>query len=437
MFEINGKFTSAKVMIDDVEESCVGQIVQFVNHPVFTNPIAIMPDTHAGKGSVIGFTMKLTDRVIPNVVGVDIGCGMLSFEVDEINTTIEELDRKIRQKIPFGQEIHENAMLHMEREFPWHETNVLAEKFVRSYRERGQPIELIRFDMRWFLEKCEQIGGGTRRIINSIGTLGGGNHFIETGISQATGRHWITIHSGSRNFGKRICEYWQSKAVKRVKKDRTDDLKIEIDSLRNQYQGDELYRKIQEVKTKHHIGVDTNGLEWLEGEEMHEYLFDMIFAQMYAQVNRHTMMYIIRDLLNVTIRGGIETVHNFIDFNDLIIRKGAIRSYIGETMIIPFNMRDGILVCEGRSNAMWNFSAPHGAGRVMSRSQAKRSIDLELFREQMKGIYSTSVGMGTLDESPDAYKDAKIIEEAIDPTATIIDRIKPIHNMKDSLGKDD
>ena len=175
----------------------------------------------------------------------------------------------------------------------------------------------------------------------------------------------------------------------------------------------------------------------LEGEEMHSYLFDMIFAQMYAQVNRHTMMYIICDILNVPIHGGIETVHNFIDFNDLIIRKGAIRSYAGETMIIPFNMRDGILICEGRSNKEWNCSAPHGAGRVMSRSQAKKNVDLEIFKEQMKEIYSTSVGRGTLDEAPDAYKDSKIIEETIKPTALILDRIKPIHNMKDSLGEDD
>lgn len=381
--------------------------------------------------------MKLTDKVIPNVVGVDIGCGMLSFDVDEIKISMEELDRKIRQRVPFGQEVHETAPMHMEREFPWHEANVLAEKFVRSYRERGYSIELPRFNMEWFLEKCDQIGGGTRRMINSLGTLGGGNHFVETGVSQNTGRHWITIHTGSRNFGKRICEYWQNKAVKRIKKDRLVDSKIEMDALRSQYQGDELYHKIQEVKAKYRVGVNTNGLEWLEGSEMYGYLFDMIFAQMYAQVNRHTIMYIICDILKTTVHVGIETVHNFIDFNDLIIRKGAIRSYTGEQMIIPFNMRDGILVCEGRSNEEWNYSAPHGAGRVMSRSQAKKSVDLERFKEQMKEIYSTSVGRGTLDEAPDVYKNSKIIEEAIEPTAITLDRIKPIHNMKDSLGEDD
>jgi len=439
MFEIQGKYTKAKIMIDDVESSCVSQIYSFVNHVAFTNPIAIMPDTHAGKGSVIGFTMEMTDKVIPNVIGVDIGCGMRSCNIGkQLNISLEDFDRKIRQRIPFGQNTHEETIIHMKNDFPWHEVTVSAQHFFNAYAEKfGFRYETLKYDIDWFTKKCEAIGGNLRRIINGLGTLGGGNHFIETGIS-TNDDVWITIHSGSRNFGKRICEYWQNKAIKKFKHADKDEIKTKIDALKKQYSGDELYHKIQEVKNQQPSEFKcSEELRWLEGEDAAGYLSDMIFSQMYAEVNRKYMMKIILDILKVTPIETIETVHNFIDFHDFIIRKGAIRSYSGEKMIIPFNMKDGILICEGKSNAEWNCSAPHGAGRVLSRSQAKKALNLADFKEQMKDIYTTSVGQGTLDEAPNAYKDSKIIEEAIQPTAIILDRIRPIHNMKDSLGDEE
>jgi RNA-splicing ligase RtcB len=438
MFEVTGKYTTAKVMIDDVEESCVAQINHFVNHPAFTNPIAIMPDTHAGKGSVIGFTMPMSNRLIPNVVGVDIGCGMLSMNIGKhLPLSLELIDHKIRQRVPFGMETHDKAIINMETQFPWHQANVLAQKFSLAYRKKfDEEIHPPVYNMNWFMGKIEKIrAGGMRRFINSIGTLGGGNHFTELGLSD-TEDHWVTIHTGSRNFGKCICEYWQGIASKSFNKETHAEHLQKIEDLKNTLKGRELFEAIKTLKGLRKPGIDMKGCEWLEGEEAHGYLFDMLFAQKYAEENRLHIAHIICDILGINPTETIETVHNFIDFQDFIIRKGSIRSYVDERVIIPFNMRDGILICEGKSNPEWNCSAPHGAGRLMSRGQAKREINLEEFKDQMKDIYSTSVGTGTLDEAPGAYKPARIIEEAIGPTATIIGRIKPILNMKDSKGDD-
>ncbi len=438
MFEMVGKYTKAMVMIDNIEPECQSQITHFINHEAFTNPISIMPDTHSGKGSVIGFTMKLTDKVIPNVVGVDIGCGMLSFCIGKtLPISLELLDHRIRNRVPFGINTHETPEIDMGKEFPWKMVNVLAQKFTLSYQQHSGIISqgIPNYSIDWFLSKAEKIGGTAGKHIKSIGTFGGGNHFLETGID-LDGRYWITIHTGSRNFGKRICDYWQGIA----KKELTNDNKTkrsEIDELKKSYSGEELYKKIKELKTNK-VTIDMKGCEYLIGDNVFGYLYDMIFSQVYAKVNRSVIKRIIIDALgNPSIEDEIETVHNFIDFQDMIIRKGAIRSYENERMIIPFNMRDGILICEGKSDPDWNYSAPHGAGRVLSRNKAKSILDLETFKEQMNGIYSTSIGVGTLDEAPNAYKDSKIIEEAIRPTAKILNRIKPIHNMKDTLGGDD
>ncbi len=436
MFTVDGKYTTAKVMIDDVEPSCLSQINHFTNHLAFTNPIAIMPDTHAGKGSVIGFTMEMTERVIPNVVGVDIGCGMLSLEIGkDLKLSLEDLDRKIRSAIPFGSEFHDHPLLDMRKDFPWHKVNVQAEKFAMAYNDKfGVRLEVPRYDIDWFLNKSKEIEGDLKRVINSLGTLGGGNHFIETGISN-NGNIWITIHSGARNFGKRVCELWQHRAIKVLREDKRDELQDRIKLIKEKYKETPrtIKEKIREVKAELNLdsGIDMKGCEWLEDSAASGYLFDMIFSQMYATMNRELMARVIEKIIKSERTDEIETVHNFIDFQDFVIRKGSIRSYKNERMIIPFNMRDGILVCEGKSNPDWNYSAPHGAGRTMSRSQANKHLDVDEFAAQMQGIYSTSVGQNTLDEAPGAYKDAKIIEEAIEPTATIIDKIRPIHNMKD------
>jgi RNA-splicing ligase RtcB len=372
-----------------------------------------------------------------NKIFITGNCGMLSMEVGkDLGISLEELDRKIRLAIPFGTDVHEEAAIQMKNDFPWHKVNVQAEKFAMAYMNKfGIRIELPRYDVDWFVEKCKKAGVNLRRAINSLGTLGSGNHFIETGLTES-GDYWITVHSGARNFGKKICDFWQFRAIKILREEKRSILQERIKLLKEEYK--ETPRLIKEgiaiAKSELGLnsGIDMKGCEWLEGDDAAGYLLDMIFAQMYAKVNRDYMARIIEKIIGTDRHDEIETVHNFIDFKDFIIRKGAIRSYENERMIIPFNMRDGILVCTGKSNPEWNYSAPHGAGRVMSRGQANRSLDVEEFKGQMDGIFSTSVGRTTLDEAPNAYKNSEVIEGAIGPTAEIVAKIKPVHNMKDS-----
>lgn len=394
MIEINGKYTNAKIMIDQVDENCIAQIIQMINHESFTNPVAIMPDCHSGKGSVIGFTMPMGDKLVANVVGVDISCGMLSCNVGKINIDHEKLDNEIRELIPFGFNINKKGKYRLDKDVQ---------------------------------EICKRVDLDFEYIVRSLGSLGGGNHFIEIGRSINTDDIWITVHSGSRYLGKKVCEYWQDIACK---KDYGDPNEI-IKAIKEIHPKDEWQTRITNLK-KELKNLKPSELDFLDGKNKDGYISDMTFCQKYASLNRELIMEDILSVLgNPEVNDKIETVHNYIDFKDNIIRKGSIRSYIGERMIIPFNMRDGILICEGKSNPEWNYSAPHGAGRVYSRSKAKAELDLEKFKNDMDGIFSTSVCMGTIDECPDAYKDSDIIEKAIEPTATILDKIIPIHNMKD------
>lgn len=334
MIEIKGKYTTATIMVDEVEPTCLSQIVEMVNNPIFTNPIVIMPDTHAGKGSVIGFTMSLGEKLLSSIVGVDIGCGMLSFKVNKL-IDLPNLDQLIRKRIPMGHDGHSDPL------FKSGDFNELARRV------------------------------GCKNALESLGTLGGGNHFIEVG--EMNGEYWITIHSGSRNLGLKTALYWD--------------------------------------------GV-------LEGERLTGYLADMRLAQYYASLNRHIMSNIILSILGTTSTEFIETIHNYIG-DDNIIRKGAISSYCGEKSLIPLNPKDGILVCEGVSDPSWNFSAPHGAGRVLSRSAAKASITKEMAEEAMSGVYTSSFPR---DESPLAYKKSSFIKEHLNEK--VLGIIKPIMNIK-------
>jgi RNA-splicing ligase RtcB len=441
MLEIKGKYTTAKVMIDDVEQECIDQIYRMVNNPAFTEQISVMPDTHAGKGSVIGFTMPLTEKIIPTVVGVDVGCGMLSFNIGDAITENKDkllkLDEKIRNVVPFGNQIQQRSAVpskYFEKNFPWTEANDIAKKFIVNYnRKFGTDLKFVEFNYDWFLNKCKEIGMRQDAEMG-IGTLGGGNHFIEVGKSANTGEIWITIHCGSRNFGKEICDYHQNKAKKILDDKRKFGLRDKIEEIKRTSAGLDIAGKIREAKKE--LGIDftdvnINGMEFLEGQDAMNYFLDMIFTQVYAKFNRKRISENILKALGSEYKDIIECTHNYINFEDMVIRKGAISSYIGQKMIIPFNMADGLLICEGKSNSDWNFSAPHGAGRLMSRGDANRKIDIEKYKFRMKGIVSTSVGKSTLDEAPQAYKDPKMIEAAIADTATIIDRVKPILNLKD------
>jgi RNA-splicing ligase RtcB len=365
MQQIKGKYNTANVMIDDIDETTRSQIQGFVNNPSFGGSyIAIMPDCHAGAGSCIGFTMQMNDRIIPDVVGVDIGCGMLSekFDVDSID--LPAFDTFIKENIPSGFAVNEDV---------W----------------KGADF---------FRDTQARIGADVGRVYRSVGTLGGGNHFIEAGYGN-DGKLWVTIHSGSRNFGLQIAKYHGEVAKTLCKK----------------------------------WGADTQGIPFLvvDSPEGQAYINDQIIGSRYASLNRLVMMSKIEKFFKSSPVDQIESVHNFIDESGMI-RKGATPAREGQRVIIPFNMRDGLAICNGKGNKKYNFSAPHGAGRILSRSKAKELLDVEYFQEDMKqaGVYTTTANQGTLDESPDAYKDKDIIIQNIAETVDIIEFVKPVYNFK-------
>lgn len=372
MIKLEGRYNTAEIMIDEIDDTTREQIRCFLDHPAFGGTrIVIMPDCHAGKGAVIGFTMQQNDYIIPNVIGVDIGCGILSCSFGRAKIDLPGLDRFIRQNIPSGFEINRGIS--------------------------GVPAELRR-DMEL---ACGMIGIDPVKALRAAGSLGGGNHFIEAGYSSG-GELYVTVHSGSRNFGKCVADFYQKRARENLKKS---------------------------------AGVAARkDLEYLEAgsADANDYLFCLYTAQRFAAANRREMMARISSFIRMEPSGTIESIHNYIDPADRIIRKGATPARKGQLLLIPFNMRDGIALCVGKGSAEFNFSAPHGAGRVLSRKGAKRVLSLDEFRSQMKGagIYTTTVNSGTLDEAPAAYKSPETIIENIRGTVDVLDFIKPVYNFK-------
>jgi len=445
MLEIKGKYTTAKIMIDDVEESALKQIYNIVSNIATRGcKIVVMPDVHAGAGNaVIGMTIELGEKLSPAWIGVDIGCSVLSVNVGKILTTnrdeLLKINEKIRKIIPMGNNIMDRSSVpsnYFEENFNWKETNDQSKKFILCYNKKfNTNYTSIEFTYDWFIEKCKQIGMRQNAEFG-IGTLGSGNHYLEIGLSDTYKTFWITVHTGSRNFGKMICEYHMKIAKENLEYKRRVILKEKIEDIKRNFPKIDIDFKIKDIKKELDIDFETNmnGSEYLEGQYAIDYFTDMIFAQFYSKFNRETIINRILEALSLKEEERIESIHNYINFEEenMIIRKGAITSYIGQRMIIPLSMKDGMLICEGKSNPEWNFSANHGAGRIMSRGQANRTLDLERFKFDMKNIVSTSVCKSTLDESPRVYKDPKMIEKAIGPTAIIIDRIKPILNIKSS-----
>jgi len=438
LIELRGKHSTAKIMRDDVDSNVLDMVSNILNHPACTNPVAIQADTHLGKGIVIGFTMEMSDKIVPSWIGVDIGCNVLSVNLGKLeNVNYKDLDRHVRENIPTGTRIHDKSPINFEKDFDWEGLNVKGKAFAVKYKEKfGKDVKFEEYTYEWFKGLFDKLNMKRKRAELSIGTLGGGNHYHEMGISKETGDHWYTIHSGSRNFGKCVCNYHEDVAKETLKNKREVELANKMKEILSD--NDNLQNRGRLIKeAKEGLGLnfetDIKGVEFLEGDNAVDYLRDMLFAQEYAKFNCETMLKIVLEHFNnVEIKDTIHSVHNLIDFDDWIIRKGAIRSYKGERMIIPFNMRDGNLIVEGKSNPEYNFSAPHGAGRVMSRTVAKKELKLEDFKEQMKGIYSTSVKTATLDESPGAYKDAELIELLISDTCDVLEHVIPTYNMKDS-----
>jgi len=443
MFKIEGKYTSAVVYATTCEEQCVSQIHQMVNHPAFTEPVVIMPDCHSGKGSVIGFTMPVTRRIVPNVVGVDIGCGMLGFKVRRPKMPLEQIHKAIQQRIPFGTNVRTKAVPFTAGTYTAMQS--IMHQLCMNLQTRLQQKVTTPPDIneKWFANKCNQIGMDYSRAQLSVGTLGGGNHFIEFGESQTHPDYiWIVIHSGSRQFGEKVCQFHQHIAEARLEDFRSGVYKEAFENLRKVTAPRDMEAAIRRLKAEHEQTIKIpKGLEVLEGADMYNYMYDMTFAQIYASENRRAMMEEILRILGYLPEKPttshyiepplevIETVHNYINQGDLVIRKGAVSATSGEKIIIPFNMRDGIWVCVGRGDPSWNYSAPHGAGRIMSRSKAKETLDPEVAKSQMEGIYTSHI---PIDEAPDAYKSASEIKGLITATAGVVEEIRPIMNMKAS-----
>jgi RNA-splicing ligase RtcB len=399
MIKIKGQYTDATIMTDYVDGESVSQITNMINNEAFTNPVIIMPDVHAGKGSVIGFTMKIGEKIIPNIVGVDIGCGVKTAIFDKkVNKNLLDY---IKEKIPMGINVREKPL-----------PNIKEYYYSLAFKNL-----------------CKKVGIDYNYALCSLGTLGGGNHFCEIGKSTFTSDIYITVHTGSRNLGKKICEYWQKKATNKTlnKYIEWSSTKEEaIDAIKAKYKKEFWNEKIKDFtyKRRGELKRLKSDLDYLEGEDAALYLDDMRIAQNYAKYNRELI------LQEIGVSNyGIESVHNYISFKDFIIRKGAIASYKNTKIIIPLNMRDGIFICEGKSNKDWNYSAPHGSGRLFSRREAKRILDMEEFENDMVGIIS-NISTNLIDEAPRAYKDSEEIEKLIEPTAEIIDKIIPILNIK-------
>lgn len=371
---INGQYATAKVFAPHADEAVLQQIKVMANHPVAKDTtIRIMPDCHIGKGSTIGTTIQLPKdisqwRVSPNVVGVDIGCGMYSVQLKSINVQrreLQQLDRVIKQHIPTGFKVHPSQS----------KVNNVAE-VKETLQGLHMPLTSSLYD----------------RLVRSSGTLGSGNHFIE--LTQAEDdSYWLTIHSGSRNLGVQVAEYHQQKAHQMTQSDQRD-------------------------------------LDYLTDEPLMHYLNDVQVAQHFAYLNRKGMIETILDHMGWEQVDQFDSIHNFVDAKEGIIRKGATSARKDERLLIPLNMKEGSIIASGLGNEEWNYSAPHGAGRLMSRTQARKHLKINEFQQMMKGIYSTSINRKTLDEAPLAYKPKEWILDEIAPTATILQTLTPRYNFK-------
>ena len=389
-----------KIFAETIENEVLEQIKKLANYPAYDNSIIrVMSDCHAGKGCVVGTTMTLTDKVTPNLVGVDIGCGVLVVNLGNIEIDFEKLDKTIKRFVPAGFDIHEQA---------WGKDDELE--------------DLICFNSIDY-----------SRAIHSIGTLGGGNHFVSIEQSQTNGDKYLVIHTGSRNLGVQVCKFYQDLAFKKlnemseIKKQVSNEVIAKCKAEGRQKDiPTELKKALANIKKP---SADKE-LAHLEGDDFNNYIWDMEIVQRFAALNRATIAKIILQKMEWKELDRFETIHNYIDTKNMILRKGSISAQAGEKVIIPMNMRDGSLICIGKGNADWNYSAPHGAGRLMSRNKAKSAISLTDFEKSMKGIYSTTVSRSTIDESPMAYKNMDEIVRCIEPTVDIVDIIKPLYNFK-------
>jgi len=394
MITIEGLYNAAVCYCDALDAATENQIRSVCDQSAFqSSKIRIMPDVHLGKGCTIGTTMTIGDKVVPGMVGVDIGCGMETACIQQTDIDFQQLDSLIHAKIPSGQKVRSSP-------HPLSKEADLAK--LRCYKH----VDPDRAKL-------------------SIGSLGGGNHFIEVDRG-SDGSLYIVIHSGSRHIGNEVAKYYQEEGLKSLRGNHR--LREEtIQRLKKEGREKDIQTFLDKESTQTDIPRD---LAYVEGHLFDDYIHDMKIIQRFAMLNRKAMMDVIIQGMGLTVAQSFTTIHNYIDTENMILRKGAVSAQMEEKLLIPMNMRDGSLICLGKGNKDWNFSAPHGAGRLLSRTEAQKRLDMEEYKKEMQGIYTTCVSHGTLDESPMAYKPMEEILKQIGPTVDIVDTIKPVYNFK-------
>lgn len=398
MIPVNGKYNCAYIYSDEIDETSLSQIIELCNQEFVKNSkIRMMPDVHAGMGCTVGTTMTIKDKVVPNLVGVDIGCGMHIAVLKEKHIEFAKLDKVIRENVPSG---------FATREKP------------HSFLSQTRLEEL----------KCFKHLKHKIRIEKSVGTLGGGNHFIEV-AKDDDNVLYIIIHSGSRYLGVEVASYYQQYAYDSLNSCTSEDINNMIKDLKGKGKQNKIQKEIKKLKSTKNSNIPKH-LSYLEGKGLEDYLHDMQIVQEYADINRKAILYSISKKMKFHIVESFSTIHNYIDLKRNILRKGAASAENGEKLLIPINMRDGSLLCIGKGNEDWNFSAPHGAGRIMSRSKAKNSFTVSQFKKEMKDVFTTSVNQETLDECPMAYKPMEKIIDNIGYTVSIEKVLKPVYNFK-------
>ena len=395
MFDLNGKYATARIFTDNIENEAISQIYELCNHEFVKDcKVRIMPDVHAGKGCTIGTTMEIKDKIVPNLVGVDISCGVLCIKLKEKEIDFKKLDEVIRKYVPSGMNVREKA--------------------IDSSEIRKIGLQKLKCINNISMDRAEK----------SLGTLGNGNHYAEIDIDEEQNLY-LVIHSGSRYLGKQVAEYYQKIAINDLTNNTKEKIAL-IAKLKNEGREKEIEYALK-IFDKPKI---PSHLAYLEGIHLKNYLHDVGIIQKYADKNRKTMANEIITRMGLTVEEEFTTCHNYIDLDHMILRKGAISAQKGEKLIIPINMKDGAIIGIGKGNPDWNYSAPHGAGRIMSRSKAKELVSLEEFKKSMSGIWTTSVCQSTIDESPMVYKPIEEIIKNIKDTVTVERIIKPVYNFK-------
>ena len=397
MVTIQGLYNTAVCYTPELEEAARKQIQAVCDQAEFAGcKIRIMPDVHAGKGCTIGTTMTIQDKIVPGMVGVDIGCGMETVELEQRGIDFEKLDALIRREIPYGREVRDD------------------------FHPLNDEIDLSQ------LRCADQVN--LNRAMRSIGSLGGGNHFIEVDRSE-DGRLFLVVHSGSRHLGTEVANFYQDEGRRALWGGANYQVQATIAQLKAEGRFKEIQTTIQALRKEHELKIPKD-LAYVEGKLFEDYIQDMKITQRFATLNRKAMVDVIMTGMGWTAADAFTTIHNYIDTDDMILRKGSVSAKCGEKLLIPINMRDGSLICIGKGNEEWNCSAPHGAGRLMSRKAAFNVLSMDQFQQEMEGIYTTCVLPDTLDESPMAYKSMDEIVAQIGPTAEIIKRIRPVYNFK-------